>query len=57
MDAIRAYGVEYKELKTAQRAYFFIGKDGTILWKHVMDNPRERLDNETILEKIRPLAQ
>ncbi|GAB4352071.1 MAG: hypothetical protein Kow0099_36290 [Candidatus Abyssubacteria bacterium] len=57
MKVIRAYGVENEQLHTAERAYFFVGKDGTILWKHVMDSPRERLDNETILKKIRPLAQ
>lgn len=57
MKAIRAYGLVNELLHTAQRAYVFIGKDGEILWKHVMENPVEKLDNKAILEKITPLAK
>ncbi len=57
MKTIRAYGLVNEQLHTAQRAYVFIGKNGEILWKHVMENPVEKLDNKAILEKITPLAK
>jgi peroxiredoxin len=52
----RRYGVLLEDRFFANRAYFLIGKDGTIKWKHVEDSTRERRPNSEILEQIRKLA-
>jgi len=48
----KAYGVYDQKRDTAQRAYFLIDKQGKILWRHVMDNPKEKLDIQTLLKNV-----
>jgi peroxiredoxin len=55
-EVARQYHVLLEDRFYANRAYFLIGKDGTIKWKHVEDSPRERRPNSEILEQIRKLA-
>jgi peroxiredoxin len=55
-EVARRYGVLLEDRFYANRAYFLIGKDGKIKWKHVEDSPRQRRPNSEILERIRTLA-
>ena len=55
-EVARRYGVLLEDRFYAMRAYFLIGKDGKIKWKHVEDSPRQRRPNREILERIRTLA-
>ena len=52
----RKYDVLLEDRFHAKRAYFLIGKDGKIKWKHVEDSPRQKRANSEILEHIRNLA-
>ena len=55
-EVARRYGVLLEDRFYANRAYFLIGKDGKIKWKHVEDSPRQKRANSEILEHIRNLA-
>jgi peroxiredoxin Q/BCP len=54
---IKAYGVYDAERDSAQRAYVLISKEGKILWQHVMDNPKKKLDTETLMKHLREHLQ
>jgi peroxiredoxin len=54
-DISRAYGVLLPERFFSNRAYFLIGKDGRIAWKHVEESPGHKRSNDEILERIQAL--
>ena len=51
----RRYDVLLEDRFFSKRAYFLIGKDGTIKWKHVEDSTRDRRSSSEILGQIRKL--
>lgn len=48
----KAYGVYNQERDTSERAYFLISKQGKIQWSHVMADPRDKLDIQTLLKTL-----
>jgi peroxiredoxin len=52
----RAYGVLLPERFFSTRAYFLIGTDGRIRWKHVEDSPSHKRSNAELLGQIRSLS-
>ena len=48
----KAYGVYDAERNTARRAYILISKEGKIIWRHVMDNPGEKLEINTLIKSL-----
>lgn len=51
-DAGRAYGVLDEEKFFTKRAYFLVGKDGTVRWKHVEAELGHSRPNSELLEAI-----
>lgn len=50
---IKAYGVYLAEKDIARRSYFLVGKDGKILWMHIMANPKQKLDEKVLYDHVR----
>ena len=55
-DVSRAYGVLIPERFFANRAYFLIGTDGRIAWRHIEDSPGHKRTNDEILTQIAATA-
>ena len=55
-DVSRAYGVLIPERFFANRAYFLIGTDGRIAWRHIEDSPGHKRTNAEILTQIAATA-
>ncbi|HGG57968.1 MAG TPA: hypothetical protein ENK31_09255 [Nannocystis exedens] len=53
MSAIRAYGVEHVGLDIAHPASFVIKQDGTIAYRYVGENPRDRPSVDDLLAQIK----
>ncbi len=49
--ASRAFGVLRND-GFSERAYFLIDENGVVIYKHVMSNPAEKLDDEELLKNI-----
>ena len=54
-EAARAYGVLLEDRFFSTRAYFLIGRDGTIRWEHVEASPSTKRTNAELFEQIRAL--
>ena len=55
-DVSRAYGVLLPEKFHSTRAYFLIGKDGRIAWRHVERSSGEKRANAEVLAEIAKLG-
>ena len=55
-DVSRAYGVLIAEKFHSERAYFLIGKDGRIAWRHVEASTGDKRANAELLAEIRKLG-
>ena len=55
-DVSRAYGVLIPERLFSNRAYFLIGTDGRIAWRHIEDSPGHKRTNDEILTQIAATA-
>ncbi len=55
-DISRAYGVLMPERFYANRAYFLVGTDGRIAWRHIEDSPGHKRTNDEILTQIAATA-
>jgi peroxiredoxin len=51
-DVSRAYGVLIPDRFYSTRAYFLIGLDGRIQWRHIEESPGQKRSNREILEAI-----
>jgi peroxiredoxin len=51
-DVSRLYGVLLDERFYSKRAYFLLGPDGVIRWKHVEENPSHRRSDSELLAAI-----
>jgi peroxiredoxin len=49
----RTYGTLLPDRFFSNRAYFLIGRDGRIIWKHIEASPIEKRSSREILEHIR----
>lgn len=54
-EVARAYGVLLEERFFANRAYFLIGKDGTVRWRHIESSPGQKRSNGELLAEIAKL--
>ncbi len=54
-DISRAYGVLLPDRFYSNRAYFLIGKDGRVAWRHVEASPGDKRSNREILDRIAEL--
>lgn len=52
----RLYGVLRQE-GFSERAYYLVGRDGIIRFKKIMPTPKEKLDNNQLLEEIKRIWQ
>ena len=50
-EASKAFGV-LREEGFSERAYFLIDEQGVVKYKHVMDSPAHKLDNEALLKAL-----
>jgi len=55
-DVSRAYGVLDAERFQSERAYFLVGKDGRIAWRHVERHGGEKRTNDEVLAEIAKLG-
>ena len=55
-DISRAYGVLIPDRFYANRAYFLVGADGRIAWRHIEDSPGHKRTNDEILTHIAATA-
>ena len=55
-DVSRAYGVLLPEKFHSERAYFLIGKDGRVAWRHVERHGGEKRTNAEVLAEIAKLG-
>ena len=51
-DISRAYGVLLPDRFYSKRAYFLVGRDGRIAWKHVEASTGQKRSNAELLEQI-----
>lgn len=51
-DISRAYGVLIPDRFYAERAYFLVGLDGRIAWRHIEENPGQKRTNDEIMTQI-----
>jgi alkyl hydroperoxide reductase subunit AhpC len=56
-EAGRAYGVLDEDKFFTKRAYFLVGKDGTLRWKHVEAELGHSRDNAELLSQIEALGR
>lgn len=56
MTVIRAYGVEHVGKDIALPASFVIKQDGTIAYRYVGENPRDRPSVDDLLAQIKAVA-
>ncbi len=55
-DVTRRYGILNETFFSAKRAYFIVGSDGTIKWKHVENDLDDKRDNSQLLEELARLG-
>src|SRR6185437_1766317 len=55
-DISRAYGVLIPDRFYAERAYFLVGTDGRIAWRHIEENPGQKRTNDEIMRQIAATA-
>ena len=55
-EAGRAYGVLDEEKFFTKRAYFLVGKDGKLRWKHVEAELAQKRDDKELLDQIDKLV-
>lgn len=55
-DISRAYGVLIPDRFFSERAYFLVGTDGRIAWRHIEENPGQKRSNEEIMKHIAAAA-
>jgi peroxiredoxin len=41
----------------SRRAYLIIDKDGIVRWKKILDDPRQRLENDELLSELDKLSK
>ena len=51
-DISRAYGVLIPDRFYSERAYFLVGLDGRIAWRHIEENPGQKRTNDEIMTEI-----
>lgn len=51
-DISRAYGVLIPDRFYSERAYFLVGLDGRIAWRHIEENPGQKRTNDEIMTQI-----
>lgn len=55
-DVARAYGVLIPDRFYSERAYFLVGTDGRIAWRHIEENPGQKRTNDEIMTQIAATA-
>lgn len=55
-EACKLYGTLRKE-GFSERAYFIIDREGIVRFKYLMPTPKERLENEQLIENLNTLSQ
>lgn len=55
-DVSRAFGVLMADKYYSRRAYFLIDRHGTVVWKHVEAENKQRRQDDELLRQIKALA-